>query len=80
MPKYSRVQLNLHCRTCDVKMQLSIYYGETSIWNNKDAEKLAQWQTHETHDTELVYKFVIGDKDRRSYAGPIIDMPTKPKR
>lgn len=80
MPKYSRVQFNFHCRTCDIKIQLSIYYGQSSIWNNKDAGKLAQWQMHEGHDTNLVYKFVEGDKDMRSYTGPILDMPLPSKK
>lgn len=76
MPKYSRIQLNLYCQTCDVKFQVSIYYGATSIWNNKDAGRIAAWQPHETHDTELTYKFIIGDKDERSYGGAVIDMPS----
>ena len=79
MPKYSRIQLNLYCRTCDEKLQLSIYYGRSSIWNNKDAGRLVQWQAHETHDTEVVYKFVIGDTDTWTYADTAIESPP-PKR
>jgi hypothetical protein len=67
MAKYSRVQFVFICRTCGQRITLSIYFGESAIWNNKDAEKLAAWHDHEGHDTELTHEFFIGDKDLRSY-------------
>jgi len=58
--KWPRVQFVFICRSCDVKITLSIYYGGTQIWNNRDAAKLAQWVEHEGHDTELQYEFYAG--------------------
>jgi hypothetical protein len=67
MAKYSRVQFVFTCLTCNETITFSIYYGESNIWNNRDAEKLAAWHRHEGHDTELTYQFFIGDKDQRDY-------------
>jgi hypothetical protein len=61
------VQFVFTCKTCDEKITLSIYYGEVSIWNNKDAAKLARWAEHEGHETELRYEFYDGRK--RAAAG-----------
>ncbi len=55
MAKYSRVQFVFTCKTCDEKITFSIYYDQTQIWNNKDADKFAAWDNHEGHDTELTY-------------------------
>ena len=68
MAKYSRVQFVFVCKTCDKKITFSIYYGRNKIWNNKDADKFAAWHNHEGHDTELAYRFFIGDEDERVYA------------
>jgi hypothetical protein len=65
--KYSRVQFVFICHTCDEQITLSIYYGENNIWNNRDAEKLASWHRHEGHDTDLTYRFFIGNRDARTY-------------
>lgn len=80
MGKYSRVQFIFTCHTCDKVIRFSIYYGQNSIWNNKDADKLASWIEHEGHDTNLTYEFHIGDKETRS-SPQIVDMPrAKPKK
>ncbi len=67
MPKpatgnWPRIQLSVHCRTCDEQFKLSIYYGESSIWNNTSAYRLAQWARHEDHDVEIAYQFYDGRK------------------
>jgi hypothetical protein len=56
--KWPRVQFVFYCKTCDVKITFSIHYGEHEIWNHKDAPKLASWQEHQGHDTQLSYEFV----------------------
>lgn len=60
--KWPRVQFVFTCKTCNLKITFSIYYGEKEIWNHKDANKLAQWVEHEGHDTELKYEFYDGRK------------------
>jgi hypothetical protein len=70
MAKYSRVQFIFTCHTCDERITLSIYFGESNIWNEKDASKLAAWHNHEGHDTTLTHEFFIGDRDMRSYGPP----------
>ncbi len=63
--KYPRVQFVFTCKTFDVTITFSIYYGENAIWNNKDAHKLHTWTEHEGHDTELTYPFFAGRPRRR---------------
>ena len=54
---WPRLQLSIHCRTCDKQFKFSIYYGESSIWNNTSAHRLAQLARHESHDVHVEYEF-----------------------
>ena len=71
MPKsatgnWPRVQLSIDCRTCDEQFKFSVYYGESSIWNNTSARRLAQWVRHEDHDVAIEYEFYDGRKRRET--------------
>jgi hypothetical protein len=61
MAKWPRVQFVFYCKTCDEKITFSIHFGENEIWNHKDARKLAAWQEHQGHETELKYEFFPED-------------------
>ncbi len=59
--KWPRVQLNVYCRTCDVRVRFSVYYGESTIWGNS-GRSLAKWAQHEEHDVDVQYEFYHGRK------------------
>ncbi len=59
---WPRVQLSIHCRTCDEQFKFSVDYGESSIWNNSSGYRLAQWARHENHDVAIEYEFYHGRK------------------
>jgi hypothetical protein len=58
--KWPRVQFLFTCKTCDVRIKLSIYYGESTVWSNTAAPKLAEWAEHIGHETTLEYEFYAG--------------------
>jgi hypothetical protein len=58
--KWPRVQFLIECHTCKTKFRFSIHYGESTIWSNSSAGKLAEWAQHEGHDVELHYEFYDG--------------------
>lgn len=60
--KWPRVQLVIHCQTCNWHTRFSIYYGESTIWGNQNASHFAEWASHEDHDVQVSYEFTHGRK------------------
>jgi len=58
--KWPRVQLIFTCHQCNVTVKFSIYYGESTVWANQSAAKLAEWARHEGHESTLHYEFYDG--------------------
>lgn len=45
--RWSWVSVEIHVRTCADKFKFSIYYGQSTLWGNQCAGKLARWAFHE---------------------------------
>lgn len=58
--KWPRVQFEITCHTCNDKFKFSIYYGQSTVWGNQCADKLARWAFHEGHDVDVIYEFYDG--------------------
>ena len=58
--KWPRIQFTIICHTCKTQSKFSIYYGESTIWANQNAHKLAEWAQHEGYDVEVQYDFYDG--------------------
>lgn len=57
--KWPRVQMNIHCRTCDCRLRFSVYYGESTIWGT-GGSSMAEWAEHEEHDLDVQHEFYHG--------------------
>ena len=60
--KWPRVQFEIHWCTCADKFKFSIYYGQSIVWGNQCADKLARWAFQEGHDVDVLYEFYDGHK------------------
>jgi hypothetical protein len=57
MARQGRVILLFECLDCQVKIRLSLFYGEKMIWNNSTSPTLQKLKPHEKHNVQVTYHF-----------------------
>ena len=66
--KWPRLQFIVFCKTCNKTIKFSINYGQSNIWSETAASKMAAWSEHDTHDVEVQYEFFAGRNPKPKYS------------
>jgi len=61
MARQGKVSLLFECLDCQVKIRLTLFYGEQKIWNNSTSPTLQKLMPHQEHNVTVSYEFDTED-------------------
>ena len=61
MARQGKVRLLFECLDCQVKIRLTLFYGEKKIWNNSTSQTLQKLMPHQEHNVTVSYQFDTED-------------------